>query len=85
MAEEKKRSTGYHGGTVDTVISVEAVTEQAAAIAQKVEVPDLMALANDDPYLVIEDLNAGLEIMLQTGEWGAIVTDSLKEQASLVN
>ena len=34
MAEDKKRSTGYHQGSVDTVISVEAVNEQAQAIAQ---------------------------------------------------
>ncbi len=54
-----KRSTGYHGGSVDTVISVEAVTRQAAEIAQKIEASDLMALANDDPYIVLEDLHAG--------------------------
>ncbi|MCG6903720.1 MAG: ABC transporter ATP-binding protein [Rhodobacter sp.] len=59
MAEEKKRSTGYHGGTVDTVISVEAVNAQAQAIASKVEVSDLMALAKNDPFLVLEDLHAG--------------------------
>ena len=34
MADEQKKSTGYHGGSVDTVISVEAVTAEAAAIAQ---------------------------------------------------
>ncbi|RMF40770.1 MAG: ATP-binding cassette domain-containing protein, partial [Alphaproteobacteria bacterium] len=59
MAEEKKRSTGYHGGTVDTVISVEAVTEEAARLAQTVTREDVLALANDDPYLVLEDLHAG--------------------------
>ena len=59
MAEDKKRSTGYHQGSVDTVISVEAVNEQAQAIAQGVAVNDLMALANNDPYLVLEDLHAG--------------------------
>ena len=57
--ENKSRASGYHVGSVDTVISVEAVTEQAAAIAQKVETADLMALANNDPYLVISDLHAG--------------------------
>ncbi len=56
---EKKRSTGYHGGSVDTVISVEAVTKQAAEIAQNIETKDLMALAKDDPYIVLEDLHAG--------------------------
>ncbi len=40
---------------------------------------------NPDSEALIRNLNTGLEIMLQSGEWGAIVTDSLKEQASLVN
>ena len=59
MADEKKRSTGYHQGSVDTVISVEAVNAQAQAMAQGASVDDLMALANNDPYLVLEDLHAG--------------------------
>jgi branched-chain amino acid transport system ATP-binding protein len=61
MSEDKKkqRASGYHVGSVDTVISVEAVTEQAAAIAQKVDTADLIALANNDPYLLISDLRAG--------------------------
>ena len=59
MANDNKRASGYHGGSVETVISVEAVTAQAAAIAEKVEVSDVMALANDDPYLVLNNLHAG--------------------------
>lgn len=59
MADEKKRSTGYHQGSVDTVISVEAVNAEAQAMAQGASVDDLMALANNDPYLVLEDLHAG--------------------------
>ena len=59
MADDNKRASGYHGGSVETVISVEAVTAQAAAIAEKVEVSDVMALANDDPYLVLNNLDAG--------------------------
>jgi branched-chain amino acid transport system ATP-binding protein len=57
--DKESRASGYHVGSVDTVISVEAVTEQAAAIAQKVETADLLALANNDPYLLISDLHAG--------------------------
>ena len=57
--DDKKRASGYHGGSVDTVISVEAVTKQAQAIAQNVDTSDLMALAGNDPYLVLEDLHAG--------------------------
>ena len=59
MAEEKKRSTGYHGGSVDTVISVEAVNAQAQAIGGDIQTSDLLALANNDPYIVLEDLHAG--------------------------
>ncbi|MBD3668980.1 MAG: hypothetical protein HUJ16_13515, partial [Kangiella sp.] len=36
-AAAKRRSTGYHMGTVDAVISVEEVTKQAKAMA--VDVP----------------------------------------------
>ena len=59
MADDKKRASGYHGGGVETVISVEAVTAQAKAIAEQVTTDDLMALANNDPYLVLENLHAG--------------------------
>ncbi len=60
MSDDKKPDvSGYHGGSVDTVISVEAVTQQAAAIAEHVSIADIMALANNDPFLVIEDLHAG--------------------------
>jgi branched-chain amino acid transport system ATP-binding protein len=56
---DKKRSTGYHGGSVDTVISVEAVNAEAQAMATQVGTDELMALAGNDPYLVIENLDAG--------------------------
>ena len=55
MPDEKKRSTGYHGGSVDAVMSVEAVSQQATAIAEHVSFADIMALADNNPYLVIED------------------------------
>lgn len=49
--------------------------------------PLRVALHKDNPKSadMIADLNTGLQIMLQTGEWGSIVSDSLKEQADLVN
>jgi len=56
---DEKRASGYHGGSVDTVISVEAVTAQAQAIAQDVTRADIHALAGNEPYLVLEDLHAG--------------------------
>ncbi len=55
----EKRASGYHGGDVETVISVEAVTAQAAAIAQDVTNDDMLALAKNDPYLSIDILKAG--------------------------
>ncbi len=51
--------TGYHGGDVDTVISVEEVTRQAAAIAEDVTVDKLEGLVGADPYVSIENLRAG--------------------------
>ncbi|MEM7509122.1 MAG: ATP-binding cassette domain-containing protein, partial [Pseudomonadota bacterium] len=59
MADTPKKAGGYHDGGVDTVISVEAVTAQAQAIAQNVSVADLEGLAGADPYLTIENLRAG--------------------------
>ena len=58
-ADGKKQAGGYHQGSVDTVLSVEAVTQQAAAIAQEVSVADLEGLAHNNPYLTIENLRAG--------------------------
>ncbi|MEM8842568.1 MAG: ABC transporter ATP-binding protein [Pseudomonadota bacterium] len=59
MSDTPKKAGGYHDGGVETVISVEAVTEQARAIAQDVSVADLDALAGEDPFLTIEGLTAG--------------------------
>lgn len=62
MADEKKaasRASGYHMGDVDTVISVDEVTRQVAEIAGEVTVEDLEALVPGEPYLSIENLNAG--------------------------
>jgi len=61
---EKKQISGYHQGSVDTVLSVDAVSREAEALAQ--ERPDraaLRALANDAPLLTIEDLVAGYGAM----------------------
>ncbi|MEM9046381.1 MAG: ABC transporter ATP-binding protein [Pseudomonadota bacterium] len=58
-SEHPKSAGGYHQGSVDTVISVEAVTAQAAAIAETVTVADLEALSGADPFLTIENLRAG--------------------------
>jgi len=51
--------SGYHGGDVDTVISVDEVTRQAAAIAEDINLEQLDALANNQPHVVINNLVAG--------------------------
>ena len=54
------RSVGYHGGSVETVISVDEVNRQAAAIAAAGVKPETVAaLAKGEPYLKIERLSAG--------------------------
>ena len=58
-AARKARSAGYHMGAVDTVLSVDEVTRQAKSLAGEVPVSKLEALAGNNPYLSVEDLNAG--------------------------
>ncbi len=60
----KKQISGYHQGSVDTVLSVDAVTREAEALAE--ERPDraaLWALADDAPLVTIENLVAGYGAM----------------------
>ncbi|UCH73088.1 MAG: ABC transporter ATP-binding protein [Rhodospirillales bacterium] len=53
-------AAGYHEGSVDTVISVEDVNRQAAALAkQGISKEQIARLANNDPYVTIENLKAG--------------------------
>lgn len=55
-----KAATGYHGGSVDTIISVEDVNRQAAAFAKAgVPAKRIADLANNKPYVTIEGLRAG--------------------------
>ena len=55
----KKGTRGHGMGGVDTVISVDEVERQAAAIAEEISVEQLDALVGGDPYVSIEDLRAG--------------------------
>lgn len=56
----KKASSGYHEGSVETVISVEDVNRQAAALGKGgVSIERISALANNDPFVTIENLRAG--------------------------
>lgn len=55
--DEKVR--GYHGGNVDSVISVEEVNRQAAAIAEDITLEQLDDLAGNAPHVSINNLVAG--------------------------
>ena len=54
-----EKLSGYGRGDVSTVISVEQVTREVAAIAEEVTVDQLDALVPDEPCLSIENLRAG--------------------------
>jgi branched-chain amino acid transport system ATP-binding protein len=54
------KSVGYHGGTVDMVISVDEVNRQAAALAEAgVPLERIAKLGGSEPYVKIEHLRAG--------------------------
>ncbi|MFK5996968.1 MAG: ABC transporter ATP-binding protein [Rhodobacterales bacterium] len=66
MAENKtpKKTTGYHQGSVDTVMSVDAVEKAAAEMSQaRPTRKDMWELAGGDPFLKIENLVAGYGAM----------------------
>ena len=58
MTDDKK-TRGYHGGSVDAVISVEEVTRQAAAIAEEISLEQLDELARNESFVSIRNLVAG--------------------------
>ncbi len=55
----KSRASGYHMGDVNTVISVEDVNKQAKAMAESIPLERIEALSKNDPFLRIDNLNAG--------------------------
>jgi branched-chain amino acid transport system ATP-binding protein len=66
----KKNVSGYGGGSVNVVMSVDQVAREAASIAANAPtVPELEKLANKDNYLSINNLRAGygkMEILGRT-------------------
>jgi len=52
-------TVGYHGGSVDTVISVEEVNRQAQQLGGGVTPGRIAELARDEPHVQIESLSAG--------------------------
>ena len=60
MADDSKKIKGYGLGSVDTVISVDHVAEQASQLIENAPTPeDLARLANNEPLLRIDNLVAG--------------------------
>ncbi len=57
--EERKKASGYHGGGVDSVISVEEVNRQATAMAEPISLEKLDDLAGNKPHVSIKNLVAG--------------------------
>ena len=57
--EERKKASGYHGGSVDAVISVEEVNRQATAMAEPISLEQLDELAGNKPHVSIKNLVAG--------------------------
>ena len=57
--EEPKKASGYHGGGVDSVISVEEVNRQAIAMAEPISLEKLDDLAGNKPHVSIKNLVAG--------------------------
>ncbi len=56
---KEKTTRGYADGGIESVISVEQVTRQAAAIAEPIEIAQLDALAGGKPHVSLEKLCAG--------------------------
>ena len=58
--DKDKKVAGYHGGGVETVISVDDVNRQAKAMADKGLTKERIAeLANNRPFVIIDELRAG--------------------------
>ncbi|MDD9855625.1 MAG: ABC transporter ATP-binding protein [Gammaproteobacteria bacterium] len=58
-AAADKKTRGYAAGGVDSVLSVEQVARQAAAIAEDIPVAKLDALAGNKPFVSLVNLRAG--------------------------
>jgi len=64
MADDtSRRVSGYHVGSVDTVISVDDVARQAEELRTEIPEKDLLALAGGEPFLSIRGLRAGYGAM----------------------
>ncbi len=59
MSDDHKKASGYHGGSVETVISVEEVVRQASKLGDGVSLEKITALAGDELAVSIDNLRAG--------------------------
>ena len=59
IPQEHKKASGYHGGAVDAVISVEEVNRQAIAMSEPISLEKLDDLAGNKPFVSIKNLVAG--------------------------
>jgi len=60
MSDDRESATrGYGVGEIDTVISVEEVVRQTAAIAEEISLEQLDALVEGNPYVSLNNLVAG--------------------------
>ncbi len=57
--DQEEKTRGYGAGSVDSVISVDEVVRQTAAIAEDISIEQLDSLANGAPYVSLQDLVAG--------------------------
>lgn len=58
-ASDTGKASGYHGGDVDTVISVDDVNREAKAIAETVTKEQILDLVEGEPFLQLDELRAG--------------------------
>ncbi len=59
IQDKPENIKGYGGGSVDTVLSVDEVARQAASVAKAISMDELEELAGLEPFVAIDNLNAG--------------------------
>ncbi|MDH3693803.1 MAG: ABC transporter ATP-binding protein [Gammaproteobacteria bacterium] len=59
MSDDHKKASGYYGGSVETVISVEEVVRQASKLGDGVSLEKIAELAGEKLEVSIENLRAG--------------------------
>ncbi len=57
--KKAKDATGYHMGSVDTLISVEDVVREVEKMSSDITKDDVALLAHNDPFVRIDNLKAG--------------------------